>query len=63
MVASTKDTEMHIREINGLLRAVRQTRTARVYSRPITELDWLLMDPPEHDSHDDLRDLGQRLGR
>jgi len=65
MVTSTKHPAIHFREINGHVREVRQTRTAGVYSRPrlITELDWLLMDPPEYDSPDDLRDLDERLGR
>ena len=65
MVTSTKNPEMHLREINGHVREVRQTRTARIYSRPrlMTELDWLLMDPPEHESTDDLRDLDARIGR
>jgi hypothetical protein len=65
MVTSTKHPEIQLREINGQVREVRQTRTARIYSRPrlIAELDWLLMDPPEHDSPDDLRDLNERLGR
>ena len=65
MVTSTKHPGIQLREMNGQVREVRQTRTARIYSRPrlITELDWLLMDPPEHGSPDDLRDLGQRLGR
>jgi len=64
MVTSTKHPAVQLREINGQVREVRQTRTARIYSRPrlITELDWLLMDPPEHDSADDLRDLAERIG-
>ena len=65
MVSSTKHPLIQLREINGQLREVRQTRTARVYSRPklIAQLDRLLIDPPEHDSPDDLRDLSERLGR
>jgi hypothetical protein len=65
MVTSTKHPLVQVREINGQVRGVRQTRTARIYSRPrlIAELDRLLMDPPEHDSPDDLRDLNERLGR
>ncbi|HEY2838390.1 MAG TPA: hypothetical protein VGJ26_04535 [Pirellulales bacterium] len=65
MVTSTKHPLVQLRELNGRLREVRQTQTARIYSRPrlIAELDWLLMDPPEHDSADDLRDLSERLGR
>jgi hypothetical protein len=65
MVASTKDPAILLREINGQLREVRQTRTARIYSRPklLAQLDWLLIDPPEHDNPDDLLDLNGRLGR
>jgi hypothetical protein len=65
MVTSTKHPLIQLRELNGQLREVRQTRTARIYSRPrlIAELDRLLIDPPEHDSPDDLRDLNERLGR
>ena len=65
MVTSIKRPLVQLREINGHLREVRETRTARIYSRPrsITELDRLLMDPPEHDSPDDLRDLDERVGR
>ena len=65
MVASSKHPKVHLAEINGQLREVRLTRTARIYSRPklIAELEWLLMDPPEHDSPDDLRDLDERIGR
>jgi hypothetical protein len=65
MVTSTKHPLIQLREINGQLREVRETQTARIYSRPrlIAELDRLLIDPPEHDSPDDLRDLNERLGR
>jgi len=65
MVTSTRHPTIQIAEINGQRREVRHTRTARIYSRPkpIAELDWLLMDPPEHDSPDDLRDLDERIGR
>ena len=65
MVASTNHPKIHIAEFNGQMREVRLTRTARIYSRPklIAELDRLLMDPPEHDSPDDLRDLAQDLKR
>lgn len=65
MVASTKHPVIQIRDLNGQLREVRQTRTARIFSRPrlIVALDRLLMDPPEHDSPDDLRDLSERIGR
>lgn len=65
MVTSTNHPLIQFRELNGQLREVRETQTVRIYSRPrlITELDWLLMDPPEHDSPDDLRDLSERLGR
>jgi hypothetical protein len=63
MVTSTKHPAIQLCEINRQLREVRQTRTARIYSRPglMTELDRLLIDPPEHDSPDDLRDLNERL--
>ena len=65
MVTSAKHPAIQLRIINGQVREVRQTRTARIYSPPrlITELDWLLMDAPEHDSPDDLRDLNERIGR
>ena len=65
MVTSTKHRLIQLCEMNGQLREVRQTRTARIYSRPrlVSELDWLLMDPPEHESADDLRDLDERIGR
>ncbi len=65
MVALTKHPNRHVAEINGQMREVRLTRTARIYSRPklIAELDWLLIDPPEHDSADDLRDLDEGIGR
>ncbi len=65
MVASTKHPVIQIRDLNGQLREVRRTRTARIFSRPrlIVALDRLLMDPPEHDSPDDLRDLSERIGR
>ena len=65
MVTSTNHTLIQFRELNGQLREVRKTQTARIYSRPrlIAELDRLLIDPPEHDSPDDLRDLNERLGR
>ena len=64
MVTSTKQPAIQLREINGQRREVRQTRTARIYSRPRlnAQLDRLLMDPPEHDSRDDLRDLNERIG-
>ena len=63
MVTSAKHPKVHIAEINGQLREVRLTRTARIYSRPrlIPELDWLL-DPPEHDNLDRLHDLDERIG-
>ncbi len=65
MVTSTKHPRIQLREINGQVREVRQTRTARIYSRPrrMSELKWLLMDPPEYDSPDDLRDLDERISR
>jgi hypothetical protein len=65
MVTSTKHPAILLREINGQLREVRQTPTARIYSRPklLAKLDWLLTDPPEHDNSEDLRDLRERLGR
>ncbi len=65
MVTSTKHPIAHVIEINGQRREVRQTQTACIYSRPklIAALDWLLIDPPEHDSPDDMRDLNERIGR
>ena len=62
MVTSTKHSMFHVQELNGV---VQRTATARVYSRPkrLAKLDWLLMDPPEHDNPDDLRDLSERIGR
>jgi len=65
MVTSSKHPKVHVAEINGQRREVRQTRTARIYSRPklSATLERLLMDPPEHDSPDDLRDLDERMGR
>jgi hypothetical protein len=64
MVTGTKHPTVHAREINGQRREVRQTATARIYSRPklFAELDWLLMEGPEHDNADDLRDLANRIG-
>ena len=63
MVTSTKHSKVQIAEINGQVREVRLTRTARIYSRPkLIALDWLLMDPPEHDSPDGLCDLDGRNG-
>ena len=64
MVTSSIHPKVLVAEINGQLREVRLTRTARIYSRPrlIAELDWLL-DPPEHDSPDDLHDLDEKIGR
>jgi hypothetical protein len=55
----------HIREINGQRREIQRTRTAHIYSRPrlFAALDRLLMDPPEQDSVDDIRDLAERIGR
>ena len=65
MVTSTKHPKVRITEINGQRHKVRLTRTAHIYLRPklIAELDWLAMEPPEHDSPDDLRDLDERIGR
>jgi hypothetical protein len=65
MVTSVRDPQILIAQINGQRREVRHTRTAHIYSRPklIAELDWMLMDAPEHDSPDDLRDLHERIGR
>ena len=65
MVTSTKHSMFHVQELNGQQRVVQRTATARVYSRPkrLAKLDWLLMDPPEHDNPDDLRDLSERIGR
>jgi hypothetical protein len=64
VVASVKNSIL-LREINRQLRHVRQTQTARIYSPPklLAELDWLLMDPPDYDSPDDLRELDDRIGR
>jgi hypothetical protein len=65
MVTSSKHPKLHAAEINGQVCEVRLTRTARIDSRPklIAKLDWLLMDPPEQNSPDDLRDLDGRIGR
>jgi hypothetical protein len=65
MVVSTNQPAINVREINGQRREVRQTGTARIYSRPrlLAELDWLLIDEPEYDNADDLRDLAERIGR
>ena len=65
MVTSAKHPAIHVRELNGQRREVRQTTTARIYSRPklLAKLDWLLLDGPEHDDDDDLRDLEGRIGR
>jgi hypothetical protein len=65
MVASSTRQMIHFREINGQRREIRQTMTARIYSRPrfLAALDRLLMDPPEQDSADDIRDLNERIGR
>jgi hypothetical protein len=65
MVTSTKHPTIHVRELNGQRRIVRQTASARVYSRPklLAKLDWFLMDPPEYDNLDDLRDLSDRIVR
>ncbi len=64
MVASTQNPGIRRRVLNGQLREFHLTPTARVYSRPrlVAELDRLLMDRPEHDSPDDLRDLDERIG-
>jgi len=64
MVASTNQPAINVREINGQRREVRLTTTARIYSRPklLAELDWLLIDEPEYDNADDLRDLAGRIG-
>ena len=65
MVTSAKHPAIHVRELNGQRCVFRQTTTARIYSRPklLTKLDWLLVDGPEHDDDDDLRDLEGRIGR
>ena len=65
MVTSIKHPIVHIREINGQRREVRQTATARIYSRPklLAQLECLLIDEPEHDNADDLYDLDRRIGR
>ena len=64
MVTSTKSSAIQLREINGQVREIGQTKTARICSRArsIAELDYLLLDSPEHDSPDDLRDLDERIG-
>ncbi len=64
MVSGTKQPRVHMTEINGQRREVRQTLTASIYSRPqlIAALERLLMDPPQHESPDDLRDLDRRIG-
>jgi hypothetical protein len=65
MVASINDPTIHIRELNGQRREVRRASTARIYSRPklLAQLEWLLIDEPEHESADDLFDLDQRIAR
>jgi hypothetical protein len=65
MVTSTRHPMIHVRELNGQRRVVQQTATAHVFSPPkrLAKLDWLLMDPPEYDNSDDLRDLSERIGR
>ena len=65
MVASIKNPTIQLREINGQRREVRRTSTARIYSRPklLAQLEWLLIDEPEHDSADDLFDLDRRIAR
>ena len=65
MVTSTEHRGIQLRDINGQVREVRQTRTARIYSQPslIAELHWSLMDSAEHHRPDDLRDLDERIGR
>jgi hypothetical protein len=65
MVASAKPPAIHIRELNGLRRKVRQTTARRIDARPklFAHLDWLLLDGPERDDDDDLRDLEGRIGR
>jgi hypothetical protein len=56
---------VHVREINGQRREIHWTKSARIYSRPsmFAALDRLLIDPPEQDSADDIRDLAERIGR
>jgi hypothetical protein len=65
MATSSQHPGIQLLGIYGQLREVRQTRTARIYSRPrlITELDWLLMDPLEHDSPEGFHDRDERVGR
>jgi hypothetical protein len=65
MVTSAKPPAIHVRELSGQRRKVRHTTTGRISSRPklLAHLDWLLLDGPEHDDDDDLRDLEGRIGR
>jgi hypothetical protein len=65
MVTNVKQPMINLREINGQRREVRQSATARIYSRPklMAALDRLLMDGPERDNGDDLWDLSARIGR
>jgi hypothetical protein len=65
MVTSIRRRTVHICEINGQRREIRQTKTARIFSRPrlTALLGRLLLDAPEHDNADDLRDLTERIGR
>jgi hypothetical protein len=64
MATSSQHPGIQLLGIDGQLREVRQTRTARIYSRPrsSTELDWLLMDPLEHDGPEGLHDRDERVG-
>jgi hypothetical protein len=65
MITSISRQTIQICEINGQRREIRQTKTARIFSRPrlAALLDRLLIDAPEHDSADDFRDLAERIGR
>ena len=65
MVACVKHPTIHIREINGQRREGRQTATAHIYSRPklLDQLEWRLIDEPEHDNADDLHDLDRKIGQ
>ena len=65
MVASEKHATIYIRELNVQRREVRQTTTARIYSRPklLSQLESLLIDEPERNNADDLLDLDRRIGR
>jgi hypothetical protein len=65
MVTRAIHRTIQIREINGQRREIHRTTTARIYSPPrlFAALDRLLLDPPELDNADDIRDLEERIGR